>query len=106
MLVPMSSTNTEVVPQQGFCFHCGSTVEGDIMEHCAQEHARVSAKPRVAIKSWQNRLDDIVEAIKEIRQESDIAVQVQQLDKEVIQELYLVRASLTQTKRNTAQRKG
>ena len=95
MLVPMSTAQMS----KGFCFQCGIDVEVDIVEHFAQEHQPVVAKPKTAIKSWQNRLDAVIEAMHEIRQESDRAVQVQKLDEDVIKELYLVRARLTQLKR-------
>jgi uncharacterized Zn finger protein (UPF0148 family) len=86
----------------GFCFICGSSVDTDISDHVTQEHERVASKPQTAIKSWQNRLEDIVQSIEEIRQEDDITVQIWRLDTEVIQELYLVRAKLSQTRRRNA----
>jgi len=99
MLVPMSSTTEErVTPQGGFCFQCGSEVEGDIMDHTAT-HSPAGEKPRAEIKSWNQRLDDVVEAIRQIRLESDRASQVQKLDHDVIMELYRVRASLNQERR-------
>lgn len=100
MLVPMSSTTEEhVTPQGGFCFQCGSEVEGDIMEHTST-HSPGADKPRTEIKSWRLRLDGVVEAIEQIRQESDRALQIQKLDHDVIMELYRVRASLSQSRRN------
>lgn len=105
MLVPMSMTTDTVTPTGGFCFHCGTAVDGDIMDHVSEHHRTATTKPKTTIKSWQSRLDDISNAITEVRQESDLNVQIQKLDKEVIEELYLVRAKLTQTKRNTAQSK-
>ena len=41
----------------------------------------------MAIRSGPDRFEAIVNAINEIRQESDIDVQVQRLDEEVIKEL-------------------
>ena len=105
MLVPMSSaTEGEVVPQGSFCFHCGP-VDGDIRDHFAEQHQPVTPKPKTHIASWEHRLTEIGGAIAEIRHESDIAVQIQRLD-EVVKELYLVRASLTQSRRRAAQVKG
>jgi hypothetical protein len=85
--------------QGGYCFQCGTAVEGDIMDHTAT-HSPAGRKPKTEIKSWQRRLDGVVRAIEEIRLESDRALQVQRLDREVIMELYLVRASLNQKRRN------
>jgi hypothetical protein len=98
MLVPMSTSAVA----QGFCLICGTDLDEDVAEHFANKHQRASQKPNVGIKSWQHRLDGIVSAITEIRQESDIDAQIQKLDVNVIQELYIVRARLTQMKRNTA----
>ena len=105
MLVPMAVTESAVEPMVGTCFLCGSEVDGDLLEHFAQQHPRASDKTIAKIRSGMHRLDDIVKAIEEIREESDIAVQIQRLDAEVITELYLVRASLTQQKRRAAQLK-
>ena len=106
MLVSMSTTTEPVTVAEGFCYLCGSGVDGDIREHVSQMHQRAVNKTATAIKSWRDRLDAVVEAIGEIRQESDIATQIQKPDDEVIKELYLVRARLTQTMRTTAATKG
>ena len=99
MLVSMSSaTAPEVTPQRGFCFQCGTAVEGDIMDHTAT-HSPLRPKPRVGIKTWRQRLDGVQQAIEEILQESDRASQIRQLDHDVIMELYLVRSSLSQSRR-------
>jgi hypothetical protein len=105
MLVLMSMPEPEIRPSRGFCFHCGTEIDGDILDHVANEHARLSDKPKASVKSWERRLDDIVKAIKQIRQESDKDIQIQKLDTDVIQELYLVRANLSQMKRRSAQTK-
>jgi hypothetical protein len=102
MLVPMST----VTPQGAYCFHCGGNVDGDILEHVSTAHGHEAPKPKMAIKSWQHRLDDVVKAIEEIRTETDRTVQIQRLDKEVIEELYHVRAKLNETRRISAQVKG
>jgi hypothetical protein len=102
MLVSMSMTETESQATGGSCFICGTSVEGDIMEHCATKHARTPTKPKVAIKSWKERLDSVVTAMGEIRQETDVDTQIRRLDVEVIQETYLIRANLARIKRTAA----
>src|SRR5215469_2906960 len=99
----MSATETTVTPMAGFCFLCGNEVDGDLRDHFSEQHQRVSTKPTATISAWKQRLDTVGKAIKEIRQESDTAIQIQRLDDEVIKELYLVRASLSQSKRRAAQ---
>lgn len=97
MLVSMSVIESEVKPSGGFCFRCGNAVDGDIMEHCAEMHQRVSSKPTTEIKSWRHRLDAVVEALTEVRQESASDVQIRTLDERVIKELYLVRHQILQS---------
>ena len=90
---------------EGFCFICGDHVD-DVADHFAQTHQGAAQKPKVPIMSWQDRLEGISKAIEEVRQESDIAIQINKLDHEVIQEVYLVRARLSQMQqRNVAQAK-
>jgi hypothetical protein len=97
---------SEVKPTGGFCFHCGTSIDGNIEDHFAEQHQPVTPKPKTGIKSAEHRLTDMGKAIAEIRHESDIAVQIRRLDQEVIQEAYLVRASFTQSRRRAAQVKG
>lgn len=106
MLVSMSTTQPEVTPSGGYCFHCGTPVDGDIRDHFAEQHQPVTPKPLTNIRSAEHRLTEMGQAITEIRHESDIAVQIRRLDDEVIREAYLVRASLTQARRRAAQVKG
>jgi hypothetical protein len=98
MLVPMTTTT----PQKGFCFQCGTEVDGDILEHTST-HSPAAEKPKTAIKTRQQRLDDVVGAIKRVSEETDVTVQTEILDREVIMELYIVRASLTQSRRRAAE---
>lgn len=94
---PVSATESEIQPSGGFCFLHGEIVDGDLADHFSQHHQRVSRKARTSIKSWQDRLDGVVSAIDEIRQESDIDAQIQNLDQNVIKELYLVRMQIQQS---------
>jgi hypothetical protein len=96
---------SSVVPQQAFCFHCGNSVEGDIMEHVSTQHGHETAKPKVEVQSPGDRLNSIAQTVSGIRHETEITAQIQKVD-EVLKELYLVRASLTQKKRLAAQKKG
>lgn len=84
---------------QGYCLICGDHFDEDITEHFAQKHPVVAEKTRTPIKSWQNRMEDVLKAMEEILQESDRATQIQVLDERVLKELYLVRANLAQMKR-------
>jgi hypothetical protein len=82
---------------EGYCFICETEVDAD---HFAQAHPVTAQKPNVPILSWKERLGGVLTAIEEILQESDIATQIEKLDAQVIKELYLVRARLSQMKRN------
>jgi hypothetical protein len=95
-LVAMSSTT-------GFCFLCG-TEHPDLTAHFSSDHPTPSAPVEVVSKTWKQQLSDIAKAIEEISQESDVDAQIHKLDVDVIQELYLVRARLTQSKRTPALR--
>jgi hypothetical protein len=91
----MSAVN--VAP--GFCLICGGTVDEDIADHFAKQHQQVTQKVRTPVKSWEKRLDEVIRALNEIRDESDRDVQIHKLDNDVLKELYLVRARLAQMKR-------
>jgi hypothetical protein len=94
---------TSVAP--GFCFLCGIEITEELSEHFSSQHQTASAKPKVLVMPWKQRLENIVQAIDEVLQEKDIDAQIQTLDKDVIQELYIVRARLTQLKRTAASKR-
>jgi len=83
-------------PIEGWCFICGDGYDDE--GHFEKTHQAQSRKPRVNIASWEHRLDNIVQTLHEIKDEPDQGVQIERLDEEVIQELYLVRARLAQLK--------
>jgi hypothetical protein len=87
---------------EGFCFVCGTPIDGDLVEHFEVEHPGPSIKAKTPILPWRKRLENVTKAIEDILQESDTNVQIQKMDEDVIKELYLVRARLTQTKRTPA----
>lgn len=91
---------TDVRPITGWCYICDDSYQGDAEKHFADSHPVAATKIRVAKISWQMRLDNVIQAITEIRAEADHAVKVNRLDTEVIQELYLVRAKLAQMRRD------
>jgi hypothetical protein len=83
-------------PIEGWCFICGDSY--DDADHFEKIHQSRSRKPKVEIRSWEHRLDNIIQALQEIKDDPDRGVQIERLDEEVIAELYLVRARLAQLK--------
>jgi len=81
----------------GWCYLCNTTVEADVLAHFNLNHQTPATKPRVPIRSWEHRLDQVLVDVGEIRREEDRGRQIDLID-EVLKELYLVRNRLAQLK--------
>ena len=96
----MSTAESDAPLLKGFCFLCNSEID-DLKEHVEGAHQPRVSKPRVSMLSWAHRMDKIVQSLTEIRTEPDPGTQIDRLDAEVIQELYLVRQDLTLKKKGS-----
>jgi hypothetical protein len=91
-------SDTDVL--KGWCYVCNTSIEADVQAHFDQEHpAAPTAKPRVPMLSWEHRLRNVRGDVDELLEETDPTRLIAIIDG-VLQELYLVRARLSQMKRN------
>lgn len=88
------SSMTTTTASQGLCLVCGQQIGEDAAAHFAQQHRGMSRRPYAPPLTWMERLDNVITALTSIREETDIDAQIRQMDDDVIQELYLVRARL------------
>ena len=81
----------------GWCYLCNTSIGADVQAHFDQEHQARAVKPKVPMRSWEHRLDQVMVDLGEVRNEEDRGRQIDLIDG-VLQELYLVRARLAQEK--------
>jgi hypothetical protein len=72
------------------------------MAHLDRQHAARPEKVRTDILSWSDRVTKVVEALERVKAEDNVKTQIVQLDEQVIKPLYLVRARLTEMRRQRA----
>jgi len=77
---------SDVEPPPGWCYFCNEAIEGDAAEHFRSAHPHPDNVP------WQHRINNVIGVLKELHEKPDL----DRLDDEVLQELYLVRARLAQ----------
>lgn len=98
----MSETSTETATEVGGrCLLCGDVV-GDLLFHLDEEHATVRQRTKTDILSWSDRVTKVIEALKAVQASDDVQRQIVHLDEQVIKPLYLVRARLTEMRRQQA----
>lgn len=83
---------SDVEPLAGWCYICNDEVGPDMAGHIADNHPVVQQKIRGAKISWQHRIDNIIGVLTELKDKPDI----DRFDKEVLQELHLVRVRIAQ----------
>lgn len=93
---PYARSMSDAHPIEGWCFICGQAYDDE--SHFEKMHQSRSRKPKTEKISWEHRIENVVQALQEIKSLTDRGVQIERLDDEVIQELYLVRARLAQLK--------
>lgn len=82
----------EIVPVAGRCFLCLEELPGGIDDHLATVHPTPVRKPNAPVLDWQERVGNVIAALRDILVNPDI----DRFDEEVLQELYLVRVRLGQ----------
>jgi hypothetical protein len=87
-----------MAPLTAWCFICDEAVDGDLPAHMEEVHPATIRKVRTAKIAWQDRITNVIDALHKIQVSEDRAAQIEQLDEDVIKELYLVRHRLAQLK--------
>lgn len=90
-------SDTDVL--NGWCYVCNTSIDADVQAHFNQEHQAPATKPKVPMLTWEHRLRNVQTDVAGLLEGTDPGQQIATLDG-VIQELYLVRAKLSQMKRN------
>ena len=83
----------------GFCYLCNTAVDADVQAHFNESHSTPASKVKTPVRSWEHRTRNVMDDLSDLLEDNDPNRQIAIIDG-VLQELYLVRARLTEKRRN------